>query len=262
MWNGVRDFAKDFDAKFIDSVEDLPNSPGKDVLVSIPYKPFSNDDLASIKQFVENGGTLLLMDDFGYGNSFLEYIGIEARFDNILLLDPLFNYKNEYFPRIMDFTSAIKDVGIKVIGFNHATALSNISPSNALAWSSNMSFLDTNKNGTLDSGELKGPFVVAATYPIGTGTIELVSDTSLTINVMIGSNNNAAFVKYLVNLNGIPDSVFLDRSHLTKSPLDISKINLTAARGIISNPYALIGLIAVIFAIIAWYTFKRGLISG
>jgi len=37
------------------------------------------------------------MDDFGYGNSFLAYAGVSARFDDNPLLDPLFNYKNEYF---------------------------------------------------------------------------------------------------------------------------------------------------------------------
>jgi len=51
-----------------------------------------------MKQFVENAANSIMLDDFGYGNSFLEYAGITARFDNTPLLDPLFNYKNEYLP--------------------------------------------------------------------------------------------------------------------------------------------------------------------
>ena len=40
-----------------------------------------------------------------------------------------------------------------MIAFNHGTALSGVNPSQALAWSSGMSFLDTNQNGNLDAGK-------------------------------------------------------------------------------------------------------------
>ncbi len=211
LWNGIRKFSKEFNVQNTDSIVNLPDSPKKDVLFTIPYIKYDAGELIRIKQFVENGGKLIMMDDFGYGNSFLEYAGITARFDNIPLLDPLFNYKNEYFPRIMDFNSNITDSGVKVVSFNHATALNNVGEPQALAWSSNMSFLDTNHNSNWDIGEPKGPFVAAAEYRLGEGTIDLVSDPSLIINAMVGSNDNYGFVKYLIYSNGTPDNILLDR---------------------------------------------------
>ena len=262
MWNGINKFSKEFNVQNIDSFAALPVAPKQDVLIAVPYVPYTTDELAQMKQFVENGGKLVMMDDFGYGNSFLEYAGIPARFDNTPLLDPLFNYKNEYFPRILDFNASVTSSGIKVIAFNHGTALSGVSQSQALAWSSSMSFLDTNQNGNLDPGEPQGPFVVAASISLGEGTVDLVSDSSLIMNAAAGSNDNNAFVNYLMTSNGTPAKVLFDRSQVTKSPLDASKIQLDNVRGVLSNPYTLVGIVALVFVIITWYIYRRGLLIG
>jgi hypothetical protein len=262
MWNGINKFSKQFNVQNVNAPNGLPAAPKQDVLIAIPYIPYTSDELIQMQQFVENGGKLILMDDVGYGNSFMEYTGIPARFSSIPLLDPLFNYKNEYFPRIMDFTANVTASGIKVIAFNHGTALSGVSSSQALAWSSKMSFLDSNQNGNRDNGEPQGPFVVAAEYMLGAGTVDLISDPSLIMNAAAGSNDNDAFVKYLINANSKPTTVLLDRSHLTKSPLDTSKIKLENVRGIISNPDTLLGIVALVFVIITWYIYRRGQLIG
>jgi hypothetical protein len=262
MWNGLNKFSKEFNVQYIDSFAALPVAPKQDVLIAVPYIPYTTDELAQMKQFVENGGKLVMMDDFGYGNSFLEYAGIPARFDNTPLLDPLFNYKNEYFPRILDFNASVTSSDIKVIAFNHGTALSGVSQSQVLAWSSSMSFLDTNQNGNLDQGEPQGPFVVAASISLGEGTVDLVSDSSLIMNAAAGSNDNNAFVNYLMTSNGTPTKVLFDRSQVTKSPLDASKIQLDNMRGVLSNPYTLVGIVALVFVIITWYIYRRGLLIG
>jgi hypothetical protein len=125
-----------------------------------------------------------------------------------------------------------------------------------------MSFLDTNQNGNWDQDESKGPFVVAASYHLGKGTIDLVSDPSLIMNATTDNNDNEAFVKYLINLNGTPANTLLDRSHLAKSLIDNSKIKLAGVRKVISNPDTLVGLIALVFVIITWYLYRRGQLIG
>ena len=261
-WNGINKFCNDFNVQNIDSLKSLPDAPQQDVLITIPYLEYSPDQLMQMEQFVESGGKLILMDDFGFGNSFLEYAGIPARFDNIPLLDPLFNYKNEYFPRILTFNSSITASGIQVIVFDHGTALSGTSQSQALAWSSNMSFLDNNKDGNMDNGEPNGPFVVAADYSLGKGTVDLISGPSLIMNAVPGTNDNNAFITYLINSNGTPDTVLFDRANMPNAPLDMAKIALANLRRIISEPYVLLGIIALVFVIITWYTYRRGLLIG
>jgi hypothetical protein len=262
MWNGINKFSKEFNVQNIDSFAALPVAPKQDVLIAVPYVPYTTDELAQMKEFVENGGKLVMMDDFGYGNSFLEYAGIPARFDNIPLLDPLFNYKNEYFPRILTFNSSITANGIKVIVFDHGTALSGVSQSQALAWSSNMSFLDNNKNGNMDNGETNGPFVVAADYSLGKGTIDLLSGPSLIMNAVPGTNDNSAFITYLINSNGTPDNILFDRANMPNAPLDTAKLELANLRKIMSEPYIFLSTIALVFVIITWYIYRRGLLIG
>jgi len=262
MWNGIRDFTDEFRAENIDSLDNLSDQTGNSVLVSIPYMDYTSEELSQIEQFVVDGNLLLLLDDFGFGNSILEYLGIQARFSNNILLDPLFNYKNQYLPRITNFSSEIKESGIEAITFNHATTLTNVEPSQILATSSSTSFADTNLNGVQDEGEPTGPLVVAAEYKLGQGTVILVSDPSITINTMVGQNDNYNFIRYLTVLNGEPEGILLDRSHITKTPLDFSKINLENIRGMLANHYVLLGLVTLIFVFIPTYALRKGELFG
>jgi hypothetical protein len=262
MWNGVRNFIAEYKAETIDSFNTLPGQPEATTLVSIPYTPYTVEELAQAKEFVDQGGTLVIMDDFGYGNGFLEYAALPARFTNSILLDPLFSYKNQYLPRITDFTQGIEESNVGLVVFDHATTISNVAAGNSLAWSSTMSFIDSNGNGIWDPDEAKGPFVVAAKYQSGKGTVELVSDPSIIINTMVERNDNDAFVHYLIFDGNAGAKVLLDRVHLTKAPLDTAKIDLAAVWKIISHPYTLVGITALVFVIITGYIYRKGLISG
>ena len=258
MWNGIRDFSSEFGAEDIDSPDELPDLPRGTVLISIPYLEFGDDELAEIKQFVNDGGTLLLMDDYGYGNSVLAYLGLSVRFSNKPLLDPLFNYKNQWLPRITDFSPEVKESGINAVVLNHATTLTNAVASETIAWSSSSSFLDINENESWDQDEPRGPFPVAVQLQLGQGMVAIASDPSIMINSMVGRDDNYAFMQYLTSHNGEEMSILIDRSHLTKAPLDVSKIGLRSGREMLSSPYALVGIVALIFIVVSRYTLGKG----
>jgi hypothetical protein len=258
MWNGVRDFTDKFNVKNIDSLDEISAQPENTVMVSIPYMEYNPDDLSRVNDFVNSGGHLIIMDDFGFGNSILENLGLKMRFDGRELLDPLFCYKNPNLPRITDFSSALKETGIEAVAFNHGTILTNVDNSAPIAWSSDKSFLDANSDGAFNNGEPTGPFIVGARVNLGKGRVDIISDPSLIINSMTDKNDNDKFVNYLIHDYGQPDNIVLDRSHLSKSPLDTSKMRLNTARAILSNPYVLVGIVAVVFVIITRYTYKRG----
>ena len=258
MWNGIRNFSSEFSVDNIESLDDLPDLPEKAVLVVIPYLEYSDEELSKMKQFVDDGGTLLLMDDYGYGNNVLAYLGVSIRFSNKPLLDPLFCYKNQSIPRITDFAPKVREGGIDVVTLNHATTLTNVIEPEAIAWSSSASFLDINENGSWDEGEPKGPFAVAAKFRLGKGTLALVSDPSIVINAMVGRDDNYDFIRYLTRHKGEQKGMLIDSSHLAKTPLDVSKTRLTSAREVLSSPYALVGITAMIFIVVSRYTLKKG----
>jgi hypothetical protein len=261
-WNGLKDFSRQSGIINLDSLNGLDDSTGETVLIAIPYLQYSSTDLLRIRQFIERGGNLLLMDDFGHGNDILDYLGSGDRFDQNMLLDPLFCYKNPSLPYITDFSTEIKKNGINAIAFNHATVLKPDSQAAVLAWSSASSYLDLNSNGNFDAGEPTGPFPVAASLAFGSGKVTLVSDPSLIINAMNEKDDNSAFIHYLVFARGTPQHIWLDRSHLSQAPLDVSRSRLEAFRRVLSSPYILLGLIAVIFILVIRYTLKKGEIFG
>ena len=258
MWNGMRDSCGEFNADNIDSFDELPGLPQDIVLLNIPYLEYRDQELSRMKEFLDDGGTLLLMDDYGYGNSLLSYLGVDVRFANVPLLDPLFCYKNQWLPRITDFTPEVREKGIDVLMLNNATALTNVTDSEAIAWSSGTSFLDTDENGDKDEGEPEGPLAVAAELQVGKGRLILVSDPSIIINTMVSRDDNNAFVTYLTRPEGEQNRLLIDRSHLTQTPLDVSKTRLARARETMSSPPALLGFTAIIFVVVARYTLKKG----
>ncbi|MBI4303759.1 MAG: DUF4350 domain-containing protein [Chloroflexi bacterium] len=260
MWNGISGFSHELQAENVDSLAGLTQAPENSVLVSIPYLPYKEEELTAIKGFVDNGGTLLLMDDFGYGNSLLTYLGKDARFSNKLLLDPLYSYKNPSLPRITDFTPKIE--GVDEVTLNYATTLNNVADQDVIAWSSSYSVLDLDENFSPDESEPRGPFPVAAKLTAGKGTIAIVADPSLMINSMVGRDDNYAFINYLSGGRDDSRKIIIDRSHLSQTPLDISKTRLANTREWLSNPYALVGITALVIVVVSRNTIRKGVTFG
>ncbi len=257
LWNGIQNISEEFDATSIDSSSELPDSPQGKTLLSIPSLQYGEDSLAEIQEFVTLGGRLLLLDDRGQGNGLLEYLGLEARFSGIPLLDPLFCYRNQQLPKITDFSPEIEKEGIKVVVFNHATVLTDVAESDVIAWSSAASFLDFDKNDDWSPAEEKGPFPVAAKYQLGRGTVILVSDPSIIINSMVRKDDNHSFVNYLIGQETGQGDLLIDRQHLGKDPREASRLGLANVRAALSQPYSLLGLVAIILIAIFRYTLKE-----
>jgi hypothetical protein len=261
MWNGIRSFSDEFDAHSIESLDELPSLPERTTLVAIPYLSYSNKELAGLKRFVSDGGTLLLMDDYGQGNGVLAYLNLSVRFTNKPLLDPLFCYRNQNLPKIVDLAPKVNGSGIYAIVLNHATTLTDVEQVETIAWSSTTSFLDKNDNGTRDEDEPKGPFPVAAKARFGKGTVAIVADPSIIINSMVSRYDNYSLIRYLIT-DKDEEEILIDKSHLAKTSLDITKVRLADAREVLSTPYPMLGFVALLFVVVSKYTLKLGETSG
>ena len=257
LWNGVRHSLNSMNAGTIDTSQELTNVNSNNILICIPYIQYSNSELDGLKTFVNNGGKLILMDDYGYGNSVLQYLNLDCRFSGAPLLDPLFCYKNQWLPEIIDFAPSVSK-GLKEIILNHATALTNTGTIETLAWSSSGSFLDRNGNETWDKGEPQGPLPVAARQQLGKGEIILVSDPSILINSMLGRGDNAQFMKNLIGPETTSVQILLDTSHLVKKPMDITKTRLNQIKNVLSQPYVVLALILIIFLLTSLYLLRIG----
>jgi len=255
MWNGVRTFSEVVSATQLDSVDDLLiEDPEDSTLISVPYLQYSTDELEKFRSFVEGGGTLLLADDYGYGNRLLEYMGVTVRFNGKPVLDPLFCYKTQWFPKVVEFATR---GDFQCVILNHATALQEVPDEQAIAWTADSSYIDSNENLTWDEGETKGRLPIAARLSVGKGTLIVVGDPSLMINTMINRADNFAFIGYLLgDLNG--KNVLFDTSHLSRTPLDVSKTALIRIREVMATPYPLAAIILVIFIGVSIWMMRIG----
>jgi hypothetical protein len=248
FWNGSSKLGSHQALTPLETLDDLPAVPEGATLILIPYIRLTSSELEDVGRFVAGGGTLVLADDYGYGNQVLSYLGMEARFSGEALLDPLFSYKNEQLPRVFNLSpdSVTDDVDSLVL--NHATCLTDVGAGDVLALSSSFSFLDLNDNQKWDEDEPTGAMPVISSHVQANSRVILVSDPSIFINSMGTLEDNYGIIE---NIAGVSSSrLFLDQSHLPYSDLHHTKDLLADVRGVLTTPAGTLALVAVLLIII------------
>ncbi len=241
-WNGMSDANREFHVTPLSDVGGFPSESRNTVVLVIPSHRPQPTHLQAIKRFVDGGGVLILLDNFGSGNDVLMVLGSAIRFSGRLLVDPLFNLKNSRLPRILDFAPSPLTVGIEDLVFNHATVLTGISTTRAAATSSAVSYLALNPTGQRDEGAPRGPFPVLALEPHKAGYVVAVSDASILINSMLPQADNRRFLRNAIGLAGANTRIFLDDVLLPQGPLDATKHALADTRRLLTEPAATLAL--------------------
>lgn len=210
-WNGLSTFVSLESAAVVQNLNSLPpRGVGYTLFIIGPSIKFSSPESSAVRSFVATGGTLVVSDDFGTGNTLLSGIGLSSRFSGGLLTDPLFNFRNSWLVTI----PSVKLGGVGSIAMNYATTLSvGDSGASILALSSPFSYIEPSTPNSPPSGAPQGPFPVLASVPLGSGKVYLVSDSSVFINSMIGLQGNRQLALSLGS-----GQVLLDGSHWSVGP--------------------------------------------
>ena len=261
-WNGLSTLDSKAKLTVIDTFSNLPANPTGTALILVPYEPFSDSELSQLKNYALNGGTLVIPDDYGYGNQVLSSVGLQMRFTGVPMLDPLYNYKDKWMPKITDFSNSSIGANISSIVLNHASSLNNTSDSTVVAYSSTFSFLDLNGDGLSNNNEPSGAFPIIAYKSVGQGIVVAIADPSLMINSMIALDNNLQLVNNVANIQGGNPQIFVDQSHLPKEPLDDAKATVATAYGAVSSPVGTLSLIAVILILCLNSIWRKGASIG
>ncbi|MFQ5873133.1 MAG: DUF4350 domain-containing protein [Dehalococcoidia bacterium] len=249
FWNGLEAFGNRFQARPLSSLADLPPEPQGTLLVVIPYVQPSTEDVGRLKAYVERGGTLVLADDFGFGTGVLEGLGLPVRFSRAPLLDPLFNYRDKWFPLATELAPSPLTEDISTLALNYATVLQG-DGIKVVASSSPFSYLDLSGNGAREPDEPVGPFPVIGHTSVGQGQLVLVSDPSMLIRGMLDAEDNARFARNLVGIAGSDAAVFLDQAHLPPSRLDEAKGVLATVREGLARPVPLTMMVAMVVIVL------------
>lgn len=233
FWNGYSKLRETVNAKTLTDLKALPPNPKGLALIMIPYTPISVEEAKLLKGFVEDGGVLIVMDDYGYGNQVLKILNVGLAFTGKILVDPLFNYKSPLLPKAIIFSQTTGDV--KKVALNHASTLNVSKGPEVLAWSSSFSFLDLDGDTDWSRNEPRGPFPIAARASLGDGWVVAISDPSIVINSMIELDDNDKFILKVLEMHGTVE-VYIEQSHLPTTDLDRAKVVLQTAYIYASSP--------------------------
>ncbi len=184
-----------------------------------PSTNFTKDESSNVDRFLNNGGNVLLADDFGTGNGLLEALNIDALFSRKPLADLYYYSKNPNFPVIADFSRSAVTENLTAIILDHPSfiEIGNSSSVNEIASSSPFSFIDYGGSGKPSANETVSSYLVMATTKVGKGTLFLVSDPSMFINDIIGIFDNMRLFQNVLKLGD--GSVIFDTAHLANAPL-------------------------------------------
>jgi hypothetical protein len=235
-WNGLSEVSRQFHIRPLTEVGGFPVESRGTVVLVIPSRPPQPSHLQAIARFVEAGGVLILMDNFGSGNEVLMALGSTIRFSGRLLADPLFHVRNSRLPKILDFAPSPLTVGVEGLVLNHATVLTGITATQAAATSSPVSYLDVNLTGRREESAPSGPFPILALEPHKEGYLVTISDSSILINSMLAQADNRRLFRNAVGLAGANAKVFLDDALLPRAPLDVAKDVLADTRRHLAGP--------------------------
>jgi len=250
-WNGTRRLVEKYQIRALDSLSRLPAEPEETALLLVPYLVFTDGELDKLERYLNNGGTLIIADDYGHGNEVLAYLDVKARFTGVNLVDPLSSQNSPLFPVITHFNDHVFTEGVERLVMNHPAGLSNIGEDEALAYSSLFSFLDMEGNGVKDEEDGAGPLPVMAKIQRGQGRLVLISDPSIFINSMLETGGNQTLLE---NFSALAvRGMYIDQSHIAESNLEQAKGILKKARSLLGSSAGLLLLVAVFAALLPLY---------
>jgi hypothetical protein len=186
---------------------------------------FAGGDASTLRAFVQNGGVLVLANDFGNGNAVLRGLGVSdvARFNGSLLEDNVSRGVDAALPLITDINASGLTAGVHELYFNYGTALDTSGGNvTVLARSAPTSYLLTPAGDGATAGGATGARPVLATLDYGKGRIVMLSDPSVFINGMLGqADNQQLLTSMLANLTGGDKAVpiMFDESHRASPPV-------------------------------------------
>lgn len=204
-----------------------------------PDREYDADDVEELREFVAAGGTLVVAEDVGpHGNELLAALGVAARVDGAPLRDEEFYGSSPAFPEATEVSEHPLTAGVDQLTLNHGTA---VEPNGAtvLVRSSELAYLDTDRDGEVDRGEPIGAQPVAVTERVGDGRVVVVGDPSIFVNAMLERGGNRRFAR---NLVADREHVVADHSHADRVP-PLAAARLTLQRSPLLA--ALVGLLVV-----------------
>ena len=192
FWNGISTLHDEYGFKYV-HLSDLRSISSNGLVFVFPSRPIDENQAEVLEAFLKRGGTLILLDEYGYSNGFLHSIGSEIKVTSNLLRDPLYKWRSSEFPCAwINFEGKIFKIYL-----NYASTL-YAGKAKVLGVSSYFSFSDKDLDGSHDAGEPAGRMCIAASYRYERGLLIIFSDSSIFLNSMLDLGENRLLLEDLI----------------------------------------------------------------
>lgn len=221
-WDGttqLRSMASDADAQveLAHETETYSSVRATDSVAFVlsPDEAYGSDDATRVTDFVRQGGTLVVADDYGpHANELLRRLGASARIDGRPVRDVRSNYLSPAMPVARPVADHPFVAGVDDVTLNYGTTVDS-GDSTPLVNTSENAYLDRDRDGVLGPNETLESRPVATVERVGEGRVVVVGDASVFINAMVERPGNRAFARALQSERG---TVVLDHSHADGLP--------------------------------------------
>ncbi|AGB38644.1 DUF4350 domain-containing protein [Natronococcus occultus] len=247
-WDGTDDFREviqtddDTDGEIVRDTDRYADVSANETtaIVAAPDESYAAADAARVGTFVENGGTLVVLENFGTdSNDLLDAVGADARTNGSVLHDEQNHAQGPTMPIATWTADHDRTAGVDQLSLNYATA---VEPNGAtvLVGTSDYAHLAESPGTELEDDTGFAAYPVATVEDVGAGEVVVVGDPSITINAMYDEPDNAAFLQ---RQYADDDRVLFDLSHGEElPPLAAAMLTLREVPAL----QALVGLFAVV----------------
>jgi len=220
-WDGTSDFrdaiTDSSDLTVAQDTDQYADSDPEDTVAFViaPDTGYADEDLEALQAFLEGGGTLVVLENFGpHGDAVLTDLGAEAQFDGQLVLDESTHGEGPAMPVATGIEDHAYTDGVDQLSLNYATVLEPHEATTLITTTQN-SYLGANASAEPGDADELTAYPVATVEPVSNGSVVAVADPSITINAMYGEPDNEQF---LTNLYSEHEHVIIDASHTDTVP--------------------------------------------
>lgn len=209
FWNGIGKFTSVYQTDNLFALSDLSGlGEGSTLLVVGPTVNYTSDDAAPILDYLERGGKVVIMDDYGSGNTLLEALDAPISLDQRPLCQDNDYYVRASFPLISNFTPD-SQITANTIVLNHPVPLNLTESATIVATTSSFGWLDLDDDSTLGWTEHFDVYTVMASAQYGNGQLVVIGDPDIITNGMIERSGNKLLMSDLLKNS----EVYIDMTH-------------------------------------------------
>ncbi|WP_042686587.1 DUF4350 domain-containing protein [Methermicoccus shengliensis] len=196
--------------------------PPSTTLVLASPNALSVEHSKALSSFVENGGRLVVCEDYGRGNDVLSIVGASTRFTG----EPIFDYSSYWINVSLPVAEVVEGNSSMHIVLNYPTSLL-VKSGEVLAYTGSFAFADIEHDYEMALLEHRGRVPIVAIEDVGRGEVVCIADPSVFINAMLPMANNSEFFEVVVGNRSI---VAFDQCEQPNPPMVVLR------RAIMSSP--------------------------